>query len=239
MGWAEQPLAFDTTLHLGTALALIIYFFKDLVILVKAFVKDVLKNKFNFKSFSPDGKFGLKIILASLPAGILGFLLSDFLDNTFRGVASVAVFLLLGSILMIFAEYRYKVTQKKDNPTFLDSLFVGFFQSLALLPGFSRSGASISGGMLLGLNRENAAKFSFILSIPVILAAGGSQLLHLRHDPLGLTAAPLLVGFLVSAITGYIAVDFLIKFLKSKSLLPFIIYRIVLFLILIGFVIFK
>ena len=140
---------------------------------------------------------------------------------------------------MIFAEYRYKVTQKKDNPTFLDSLFVGFFQSLALLPGFSRSGASISGGMLLGLNRENAAKFSFILSIPVILAAGGSQLLHLRHDPLGLTAAPLLVGFLVSAITGYIAVDFLIKFLKSKSLLPFIIYRIVLFLILIGFVIFK
>lgn len=242
LGWPEQPLAFDTTLHLGTAAALIIYFYKDLVALMTNFIKDFFVHRFNFKKYSRNGKFGLKIILASIPAGILGFSLQSFLEATFRGTLWVALFMLLGTLLMAFAEIEYKSSKSidtKESPTYLDSLFIGFFQSLALLSGVSRSGATISGGMLLGLKRDEAARFSFILSIPIILAAGLSQLVGLEGGSMGLTVMHLLVGFVASALVGYLAVDFLIKFLKTKSLWPFIVYRVVLFVFLIGFVVLR
>src|SRR3989304_1512454 len=171
-GWIQQPLAFDTTLHLGTAVALVVYFFKDLLKIISGFVRDVWNFEDEFSKFSHDGKLGLYILLGSVPAGVIGFLFNDKIESVFRTVEYVVLFLILGSALMLFAGRLWK-WEKKKKVGYLESLVIGLFQSLALLPGISRSGSTISGGMLFGLNREEAAKFSFLLSIPLIVIAGG------------------------------------------------------------------
>ncbi|OGC45874.1 hypothetical protein A2V49_04135 [candidate division WWE3 bacterium RBG_19FT_COMBO_34_6] len=220
-GLESQSLAFDTTLHLGTAFALIIYFYKELFLLI------------NNKSLL------VKICLGSIPAGVIGVLLENIFEQYFRGVASVAFFLICGSILMILAEYFYKkvwVIQKLsdiNNLSLKKSFIVGIFQSLALFPGISRSGATISSGMIFGLTREVAAKFSFLLSIPIIFAAGFFQLTK-SYQEINFDLS-LFGGFLASFFVGIIVVNFLLKYLKTHDLRIFIIYRIILAIILLLF----
>lgn len=218
-GWEYQSLAFDTVLHLGTALALVIYFYKDLL--------EVIKSK----------KLILLLLIGSIPAGVLGLFFNDYFEFYFRTTNWVVTFLLVGSVVMWLAEKSFskvwnnervsdfsKITNKK-------AFIIGMFQSLALFPGMSRSGSSISGGMLLGLSREAAARFSFLLAIPAVVAATLFKLVdssaEISFD------LSLLVGFLSSFLVGLVAIKFLLNFLKSNSLNSFILYRIVLSLILI------
>jgi undecaprenyl-diphosphatase len=214
-GWKQSPLVFDTTLHLGTALALVVYFWKDL--------GRILKEKLTKNSLL------VKIIAGSVPAGIIGFLIGDYLETSLKGVASVCVFLLLGSVLMFCAEKFGKakvgdlgeVTPKK-------SFLIGLFQTLALLSGISRSGSTISGGLLLGLKREDAARFSFLLSIPVVLAAGVFELLKNYRELVAVSLPISITGFLVSFLAGLFAVWLLLKFVKNNKLYVFVVYRVVL-----------
>jgi len=227
LGWGNSSLIFDTMLHLGTGFALVAYFWKDLL----GILKD-LKG------------LGLKILLGILPAGIAGFLLEDWFESTFRSVEFVLLFLLLGSLLMLIAEFwlqkRVKLGKEFKKLTLKSASLVGLFQILALFSGFSRSGSTISGGLLLGLNREEAARFSFLLSIPLVLGAGFYQLLKVSTGLGGLEVATFfwkeaLIGISTSFIASFFCIDFLMKFLKKNSLLPFVVYRVGLVILLLIF----
>lgn len=219
LGWEQQSLAFDTFLHMGTVSALIIYFFKDLIKIAK------------------DLKLITLLIVGSIPAGILGFLFEDAFEQVFRSSSSVVIFLLAGSFLMFIAEWRYKKVWYNERIGEIEkiskkkSFLIGVFQSLALFPGFSRSGATISSGMLFGLTRENAARFSFLLSIPIIVGASVYKVLS-SYSELSFDAV-LFTGYLSSFLVGMAAISFLLKFLKNNDLYVFVIYRVLLAAVLI------
>jgi len=267
--WTEHTLVFDTTLHLGTSLALIVFFYKDIKSIVISFIYDfftILGNLFTLtntstttnKSFKKETTFhfnsntllGFKLIVGCIPAMVLGLLFGDYLELVFREIPWVILFLTIGSVLMFFAEYiKGDATRKKvikassekylslDNLSFAKSLYIGLFQSLALFPGMSRSGSTLSGGMFLGLSKEDSAKFSFLLSIPIILGAGIYQLIS---NPLDGTSVPsMLLGFLFSFLSGIIAIKFLLNFLKTNKLYPFVIYRILLAIFLLSYIYIK
>jgi undecaprenyl-diphosphatase len=224
----EQPLVFDTTMHLATALTLVVYFFKDYLILAKRFFTVLFTRHSLFPA--DKSELGLTLIfLASLPAAFLGFFLDDIIENVFRNVMHVILFMAVGTILMILAEIYGK--RIKTKASLWNAIVIGFFQSLALLPGVSRSGATISGGMLLGLKRDYAARFSFLISVPIVLGAATFKIMSTDWSLLDISLIHLFLGFISSFITGMVAVKFLLNYLKNKDLKVFIIYRILLILI--------
>jgi len=226
IGWQAQPLVFDTTLHLSTALALIICFWSDLKNILKALVKDVFsKHTLSFGKYSSDSILGLKIILGSIPVGFVGYFFGDTLEN-YRGVVGVIIFLILGSLLMYLGEKSIKKRLiVKDEISIWKSFKIGLFQVLSLFPGVSRSGATISGGMIFGLSRKEATRFSFLLSIPAVLAAGILKLSSSFNYLNAADAIPMFVGFVSSFIVGMFSIKFMLKFVRSKKLYPFIYYR--------------
>lgn len=232
-GWGVSPLVFDIMLHLGTAAALIIFFFKDLWGIFIGFVQDVWFKSDDFEDYSENGKMGLYIIIGSIPAAVLGYFFQDKIENYFRQVWFVALFLILGSVLMFTAE-KARRWASNSSVDYKKSFIVGIFQSLALLPGVSRSGATISGGMLCSLKRDKAARFSFLLSIPIVVAAGlykfyESKALFLDPNVEMYTAPIVLVaGFLSSFIVGMLAIKVLLDFLKKYGLNVFVVYRVIL-----------
>lgn len=215
-------LSFDAILQLATALALVVYFHKDIMRLLKSFWNLITKKAVDVS----DKTMIYAIILGTIPAVIFGLLLEKYMETTFRSAVLVAVVLIIGSIVMFAAE---KVSKQDKSLSVKNGFLVGLFQCLALVPGFSRSGATISGGLFLGLNREDAARFSFLLSIPIIIGSGAKKLLELIHSGgLNTGGINLFFGSVTAFIVGMFAIGFLMKFLKKNSLNVFIIYRIVL-----------
>ncbi len=225
-GWVEQSLAFDTFLHLGTATAILIYFWKDLKKLTLDFFVDLKSSGITFNKYSKEGQLGLLILVGSLPAAVFGFLLESSIESTFRGVPWVAFFLVLGSVFLFTAERWFG--KKSEDINFGKSAFIGLFQSLALFPGVSRSGATISAGMFSGLSREYAARFSFLLSIPVIVGAGLYKAISSTEMLANISLFPLIVGFFSSFLVGMFAINFLLSFVKKNKLYIFVVYRILL-----------
>jgi undecaprenyl-diphosphatase len=229
LGIEDSSLTFDLVLHLGTALALIVFFWKDLWLIISNFVYDILYHSFREKGLklSSETKYGLYILAACLPAVVMGLMFNKYIEDNLRDINLVIYFLLLGTILMLIAELkiRKKVVHKELN--FVRALLIGFFQSLALLPGFSRSGATISGAILNGMSREEAGKFAFLMAIPVIL---GAAVVRISEDfPLVVLHLPqMLAAFFASFFGGLLALKLLTIFLKRGNLYPFIIYRILL-----------
>ncbi len=227
LGMQEQPLVFDTTMHLATALTLLVYFFKDYIVILRKFIEGLFKEK-KLYVFDPTTPSLLLLAISSLPAAVLGFLLDNKIEGTFRDVRYVLLFVAIGTVLMIAAHVYGKGT--RDQATFKEGVAIGFFQSLALFPGVSRSGATISGSMLMGLKREYAARFSFLISVPIVVAAAFFKILSTDWANSGLTFAELSIGFVSSFVTGMFAVRFLLSYLKDKGLKIFIIYRVLLIL---------
>ena len=234
LGWEEQSLSFDTTLHLGTLFALLVVFWKDIFSIIKSFLKDVEKHKTSINHYSSESMLGIKIFIASIPVGLIGLFFGDFLETTFRSIWYVVLFLLVGTFVMFVAEKKFKKRMLvKDEISISKSFNVGLFQALALLPGISRSGSTISGGMIFGLSRKEATRFSFLLAIPAVLAAGISQLFS-SFDYFNMADfAPMVVGFLSSSLVGFFAIKFMLKFVRNNKLYPFIYYRLGLALFLI------
>jgi undecaprenyl-diphosphatase len=216
----EGGLAYDAVLQLATALAVLVYFRKDFLSLLKGFWGllrgEVVERKTRILIWA--------IILGTIPAGVLGILLQDYMETTFRTSAFVGATLLLGALLFWCAE---KVAKQNMELTVRKGLYIGLFQSLALFPGTSRSGATISGGLILGLTREEAAKFSFLLSFPIIFGSGLVKMLGLAGEsaPVNLS---LFVGATASFVVGILAIHYLLKYLKNHTLNIFIWYRVVL-----------
>lgn len=213
-------LAFDAVLQLATALAVILYFRKDICNLLTFKNSEERENGINIKN----------IIVATIPAVVLGLLIQDFMETTFRSLEVIAVTLVIGSIIM-FASEKFL---KEKKITSKNSFVVGLFQSLALLPGMSRAGMTISGGYFLGIKKELAIRFSFILSIPIIAGTGAYKLLEIIGDTELFTQIwpQLLAGSLSAFIFGWISIDFLLKFLKTHSFKGFVVYRILLAVLL-------
>ena len=221
-------LAIDAVLQLATALAVVVYFSKDLLRLFYSAVSLMFQ-----KSATPgDGRLLLALAIGTVPAVICGIFLESSMETIFRSGVLVAYTLLAGSVVMLLAEWvGKKRVQKNDLSTLspLKALGIGLFQSLALIPGMSRSGMTISGGLLFGLSRENAARFGFLLSIPIILGSGLKKLFELGFDgTLSAIGPELALGFLVSFISGLAAIHVLLLFVRTQPLYIFVAYRVLL-----------
>ncbi len=240
LGWGENTLVFDTTLHLGTASALIIYFRKLIFRILVSLKSDYLTYGKKIYNYSSDSLLCFKIIAGTVPAGIVGFLFNDLFEEKFRDIKYTVYFLILGTILMFISQAVNDRKRKKDkdsslniltdedNITYSRSIFIGMFQILALFPGFSRSGSTISAGMLSGLKKYEAAKYSFLLSIPIVLAAGVFQGLSSGEELFLLPIYIPIIGYISSLLSGLLAIKFLLKFLNNHSLNLFIFYRLIL-----------
>lgn len=219
----EFGLAVDALLHLATAFAVLVYFRRDIFSLARAAVRFFLRQPIEHR----ERVLLLSLILGTIPAGIAGFFLEETMDTLFRSAELVAWVLLLGSALFLVAEYVGKRYPLKHGISIWRGVIIGCFQALALVPGLSRSGATISGGLMLGLSREDAARFAFLLSFPIILGAGLKKVLELEGA--GVFASdtlPLALGGLAAFVSGMLAIHYLIRFLKNHTLLVFVAYRV-------------
>lgn len=230
----SHPLAFDALLHLATATAVIIYFHKDILNLVHTLLRKLGRLPVNDKDLT----VLYALIVGTIPAAVLGVLLESYMEDQFRNPLIVAVVLIAGSVLFIYAEWYYHNNAQVNVMTVSKGLKLGFFQSLALIPGMSRSGATIAGGMLLGLTRQEAARFAFLLAIPVILGAGGKKIIELIQSPDPVLWTPVLIGSATAFVTGLFAIHFMLSFVRRHTLWPFIWYRIILALFVIYVVMF-
>lgn len=223
----QNGLAFDAILQLGTILAVFAYFKNDIANLIRAAFKITIgKNK---EIPAEDKKLLIGIIVATIPALILGLLLENAMETIFRNALLVAMMLIAGSLLFIVAEKISAGYPLKREPDTRASFLIGLFQALALIPGVSRSGATISGGLMLGMAREKVARFSFLLSLPIITGSGLKKLIDVTQSgTLDTGYANLFAGFTVAFVIGWICISFLLRYLKNHTLHAFAWYRIAL-----------
>lgn len=241
-GNAQQVTATMAVIQLGTLAAVFVYFAADIWGISSAFVRDhwaLLTRKRGMRFSGTDGVrpiwlsseswLGWLIIIGSIPIGTVGLIFKDFIEGEgTKNLWVIATMLIVVALLLMLAE---KVgSQRKDirHLGILDALAVGFAQVLALMPGASRSGSTIMGGLFAGQKRETAARFSFLMSIPAITASGLLELREAIHILPEDSFTPLIVGTIVAAIVGYLSIWFLISFLKKNSTMIFILYRLVL-----------
>ena len=230
---AEQTTATIAVIQLGTLLAVLIYFAPDIVNILRAFISDHLtlfrgRHESGKPILSKDAWLGWLVIIGSIPVGVVGLLLKKHIEGPFtKNLWVIATMMIVVGLLLTIAEFVGKRDHGMDRLTIKDALAVGGAQVLALIPGSSRSGSTIMGGLFAGQTRETAARFSFLLSIPAIAASGLLELKEaiekLPHDTYG----PLVVATIVSGAVGYASIWFLLRFLRTHSTGVFIIYRVI------------
>lgn len=219
---ADQVFSFDVLVQLGTLLAVIIYFWKDLWQIIRAWVQALL-HKTPFAT--QEARLGWYLILASIPAALAGVTIKDLVESAFGSPVATAIFLFITALLLVLAEWLGKRQRTLTEFTWLDALIMGIGQAVALFPGVSRSGATIAAGMFRHLDRPAAARFSFIMSIPVMLGAGLLSALNLKDiQNLGSFLPTLLAGFLAAAVVGYLSIHWLLRLLQRHSLYVFAFY---------------
>ncbi len=222
----QQNVAFDTLLHLGTLVAVVGYFWRDIIELITSFISsimDIFRGKFKegLKE-KPFKKLTWLLVVGTIPAGLMGILLQKQFEALFNSVIYVGFFLIITGLLLWGAE-RVKPGEKDvEDISFKNALVIGIAQGIAIAPGISRSGATISAGLFSGLNRELAARFSFLLSIPAILGAALVQAKDITS--FDASTAVLIAGFLSALIFGYLAIKLLLKIIKERTLMIFAYY---------------
>jgi undecaprenyl-diphosphatase len=219
---AQAGFIFDILVQLGTLLAVILFFRKDLHHIILAVIKGLIRRK---PFADPDSRLGWLLVLATIPAIIAGLLFNDLVERAFGSPLAASSFLIATAALLVIAEWLGKRKRKMDSLTWLDALIVGLFQVLSLLPGISRSGATISAGMVRNFDRPAAARFSFLMSVPVMIGAGGVAVVDLVRSPtFSGQILPLVVGFTASAIVGYFSIRWLLAYLSKRPLYLFAAY---------------
>ncbi len=228
LGWPDQGLAFDAAMHLGTLVALLIYFRWELVGMLTGAVSR---------------RLGVLVVVATIPGAVAGVLLDKLIEEHLRSTLLVAITTGVWALIMLVADRSARPRDRQpgdplERVTWGQGLSVGVMQALALIPGTSRSGVTITTALFAGLDRATAARYSFLLGIPITAGAGGLKLLHiLRVGLVPGEATVLTVGLVASALSGWAAVAFLVGYLKNNSLMPFIIYRLILALAILAFAI--
>ena len=221
VGWDSPGLVFDTVVHWGTLVAVLAYFWRDWLKLISAWLRGLVRWDWS----DPLARMLWLLIVGSIPAAVIGFLLEDFFESLFGKPAWVAVFMLVTAGLLALGEFLGARTRKMADVGWLDALVIGLAQASAIAPGISRSGATIATGLFRGLERDVAARFSFLLATPIIFGAGLFKLMDLgaMADPVAQIPA-LMAGFLAAAAAGYICIWVLLRYLQRGSLYPFAIY---------------
>ncbi len=226
LGWKDQGLTFDVFLHAGTLIALLSFFWKEWMSMTVG-VFDKGRRSGDSESSSPWLLFLL--ICGTVPAAVAGFMAQKIIETQLRSPLVLSITMIGLALLLWLAEKTARLEKKLSQVSFGDAMSIGFAQALALVPGTSRSGITITTGLFRGLTREAAARFSFLLSAPITAGAGLKKLLDLRHA--GIAEAerlPMLFGFLASLIVGYLTIKFLLRYLQKNTLFIFIYYRIIL-----------
>ena len=222
-GWEDPGLTFDIALHVGTLVAVVIYFWKDWVQLIAKGFTDVR---------SVEGRLFWYLVVASIPGAIGGFLLEKSAETVFRNPLLIAVVLILMGLFLYWADQRSTKKIELHNVTLGTSILIGVSQVLAIIPGVSRSGITMTTGLLAEMTREGAAKFSFLLSTPIIFGAAMVKLPHvLSHS--SMITTNFMIGMLVSCISGLLSIGFLLRYVQTRNFLPFVLYRFALGLLVI------
>ncbi|MBP7688795.1 MAG: undecaprenyl-diphosphatase UppP [Thermoflexales bacterium] len=226
LGWTFTPktaFVFDVLVQWGTLVGVLIYFWRDIWAIVRGVITGLIQRK-PFGTF--EARLGWFVVLATIPAVVVGLVLKDFFEQIFSDPKAVAALLFLTAAILIAAERLGQRQRRLESITASDAMSIGVWQALSILPGVSRSGSTIAGGMLRGLDRPAAARFSFLMSIPALLGAGVLAIKDLVDTPnladtLGL---PIVVGFVAAAISGYLCIRWLLGFLQKHSLTAFAAY---------------
>ena len=224
-GWEapEFGLAFDVALHVGTLVAILVYFWPDILAMLRALPSALSAGA------GPSGRLIRLIAIGTVPAIIVGLLFNDYVEAQLRTPLVAAIALAAGAALMLVAERATSASRDVAGLTMVDAVLIGIAQACALIPGVSRSGSTIAVGMLLGMRRESAARFTFLLAIPAILAAAGKESIELRHThPDGHLLTLFAVGAAVSAVVGYLTIKFFLRYLARHRLDVFAYYRLAL-----------
>lgn len=222
-GWKDPGLAFDVALHLGTLAAVVVFFWRDWIRLLKAGVKGVETK---------DGKLFWYLVIATIPGALIGKLLEKQAESAFRNPALIGAMLIIMGIILYIVDKKGGKEITIENVGFTRSLLIGLSQAVAIIPGVSRSGITMSTGLLAGLTRESTARFSFLLSTPIILGAGLLKIKDLLNTPV--ETVPFVVGIITSAIVGLLSIKFLLDYLRTKGFGIFVWYRLIFGLLLIS-----
>jgi undecaprenyl-diphosphatase len=229
----EHWTAFMAVIQLGTLAAVFIYFLKDIINIVGSFLKENIKERKSFVNQSTDSRLGWLIIIGTIPVVIFGLAFKHVIEgNLTKNLWVIACSLIALAIVLFIAEKTAKFKKEIKDISIKDAFIIGIAQSFALIPGSSRSGTTITGGLFMGLKRESAARFSFLLSMPAVFASGLLELKESLPFIHGEMLLNLIVSTIVAGICGYMAIDFLLKFLKKNTTYVFIAYRIILGIII-------
>lgn len=221
LGWAEPGLVFDTVVHWGTLVAVLLYFWRDWWTLITAWFRGLVRWDWQDKN----ARLMWLLILGTIPAMVIGLLLEDLFESLFSQPVWVSLFLFVTAGILIVSERLASRNRSVDQLRSIDALLIGLGQAAAIAPGISRSGSTMAVGLLRGLDRAAAARFSFLLSTPIILGAGALQLLDLFSIPDPLAQVPTLaLGFVMAALSGYACISGLLRYLQRGKLYPFAVY---------------
>jgi undecaprenyl-diphosphatase len=223
--WPDPGLFMDAMMHTGTMVAIIFYFLDDIIRLASSAVRSI-----KLRSLAdPDARLAWGLVVATIPGAVIGFLFEDWFGQLFGNPFAVSVFLLVTALLLIFSEYAGKKVRPITSISWFESLVVGIAQSLAIAPGLSRSGITISAGLFLGFRREDAARYSFLLAIPIMLGVTAYSLLKLVLGQAVYSSLWIVIaGTLAAAVSGYLAISGLLALVRRSSLWPFAVYCILL-----------
>jgi len=236
----EHWTAFIAVIQLGTLLSILIYFSKDIVLITSEFLRDNLKLRLKYKDQSHNSKLGWLIAVGTIPIVIIGLSFKDIIEGALtKNLYVISGSLILFAIILTIAEKVADHKREMKDLTIKDTLIIGIAQAFALIPGASRSGTTITGGLFVGLKRSDAARYSFLLSIPSVLASGLLELYGAMKYLDASMMINLVAATAAAAISGYLAIDFLIKYLKKHSTFIFIYYRIILGLAILVFILTK
>jgi undecaprenyl-diphosphatase len=230
-GWEDPGAFFTAVVQLGTMLAVVIYFWRDLLRIVRTWYLSLRRPELRGEL---DARMGWYVIVATIPIVIFGFAFRDQIETGARNLYLIGVMLIVLGLVLLAADRTSKRVRDVDDVGMRDALWVGLAQALALVPGTSRSGATITAGLFLGLKREAAARFSFLLSVPAIVLSGLYGLLEIFTGEGDVSGGALAISTIFAFIFGYASIAFLLRFLANHSMLVFVVYRLVLGAIVIG-----
>lgn len=223
LGWPEQGLAFDVAVHVGTLTAVVAYFRQDIVAIINDWIGSLAG-----KGHTENSRLAWYIALATVPAAVAGLLLDDIIENHLRTTLVIALTTIIFGVFLGIADRSGNSNQKQlADMTLKVVLIIGCAQALALTPGTSRSGITITAALFCGLSRDAAARFSFLIAIPIILLSGGYKTLQLLSLP-SVNWGDLFLGALLSAISAFVCIHYFLKFINQIGMMPFVIYRLLL-----------
>lgn len=232
--WPDQGLAFDCVVHLGSLTAVVVYFRTDLLRMTVGFGHTLQQRSIKA---DPDGYLAWLICFSTIPVGVVGLLFKDFIEADLRSVTVIAISSIVFGLMLYYADKTGRYQRHDGQWTFRDAIIVGLAQAVALIPGTSRSGITMMAAIMLGYTRQAAARFSFLLSVPVIVLAGGLKVNDWIEQEGQATALPeLLIGYVLSAISAYICIHYFLKYIEKIGMGPFVIYRVLLGAILLWMV---